>query len=93
MTSEVVLTIVMALGAGLSAAVAKMWLWFIGELDDCKEDRKVLHSHVEALNTTLIGVSTTVGRLEGTFEQLKRTQTENVANIKTLTNQANNPNS
>lgn len=64
-SSEVVLGIVTALGAGLTAAVGKMWLAFTGELKDCKEDREKLHGKIENLNGRIIEVSTAVGRLEG----------------------------
>ena len=64
-SAEIILGIVTALGGLLSGAVAKMWLWFTGELKECKEDRKALHSRVEDLHSTITEISTAVGRLQG----------------------------
>jgi hypothetical protein len=64
-SAEVVLGIITALGAVLSGAVGKMWIWFTAELRECKDDRKSLHDRVESLHTNIAEISTTVGRLEG----------------------------
>lgn len=52
-------------GALLSGAVAKMWIAFNGELKDCKEDRKALHTRTEELHNKIADVSLAVGRMEG----------------------------
>ena len=64
-SAEVILGIVTALGAVLSGAVGKMWLWFAAELRECKDDRKSLNDRVEAMHNNIAKISTTVGRLEG----------------------------
>ena len=64
-SAEIILGIVTTLGGLLSAAVAKMWVWFTSELKDCKEDREKLHVKVEALHGNIVEISTAVGRLEG----------------------------
>jgi hypothetical protein len=65
LSSEVILGIISALGAILTGAVGKMWLWFTGELMECKEDRKALHLRTEDLHEKITEISTAVGRLEG----------------------------
>lgn len=65
LSSEVILGIISALGAILTGAVGKMWLWFTGELKECKEDRKTLHLRTEDLHEKITEISTAVGRLEG----------------------------
>jgi hypothetical protein len=64
-SAEVILGIISALGAILTGAVGKMWLWFTGELKECKEDRKALHLRTEDLHEKITEISTAVGRLEG----------------------------
>lgn len=67
-SAEVILGIVTTLGAVLSGAVAKMWIWFTGELKECKEDRNNLHARLEDMHTNIAEISTTVGRLEGRLD-------------------------
>ena len=64
-SAEVILGIITALGAVLSGAVGKMWIWFTAELRECKDDRKNLHDRVEVMHNNIAEISTTVGRLEG----------------------------
>jgi hypothetical protein len=64
-SAEIILGIITALGAVLSGAVAKMWLWFTMELRECKDDRKSLNDRVETMHQNIAEISTTVGRLEG----------------------------
>ena len=64
-SAEVILGIITALGAVLSGAVGKMWIWFTAELRECKDDRKSLNDRVEAMHNNIAEISTTVGRLEG----------------------------
>ena len=64
-SAEVILGILTALGAVLSGAVGKMWIWFTAELRECKDDRKSLNDRVEAMHNNIAEISTTVGRLEG----------------------------
>ena len=64
-SAEVILGIITALGAVLSGAVGKMWIWFTAELRECKDDRKSLNDRVEAMHQNIAEISTTVGRLEG----------------------------
>ena len=64
-SAEVILGIITALGAVLSGAVGKMWIWFTAELRECKDDRKSLNDRVEAMHQNSAEISTTVGRLEG----------------------------
>ena len=64
-SAEVILGIITTLGAVLSGAVAKMWVWFTAELRECKDDRKNLHDRVEVMHNNIAEISTTVGRLEG----------------------------
>ena len=64
-SAEVIPGIITALGAVLSGAVGKMWIWFTAELRECKDDRKNLHDRVEVMHANIAEISTTVGRLEG----------------------------
>jgi len=64
-SAEIILGIITTLGAVLSGAVAKMWVWFTQELRECKDDRKNLHDRVEVMHNNIAEISTTVGRLEG----------------------------
>jgi hypothetical protein len=64
-SAEVILGIITALGAVLSGAVGKMWIWFTAELRECKDDRKNLNDRVEQMHQNIAEISTTVGRLEG----------------------------
>lgn len=64
-SAEIILGIITTLGAVLSGAVAKMWVWFTAELRECKDDRKSLNDRVEAMHNNIAEISTTVGRLEG----------------------------
>ena len=64
-SAEIFLGVITALGAILSGAVGKMWLWFTAELRECKDDRKSLNDRVEAMHKNIAEISTTVGRLEG----------------------------
>lgn len=64
-SAEMILGIVTCLSGLLSGAVAKMWVAFTGELQDCKEDRKALHVKTEILHSQITEISTAVGRLEG----------------------------
>lgn len=64
-SAEVILGVITALGAVLSGAVGKMWIWFTAELRECKDDRKSLNDRVEAMHNNIAEISTTVGRLEG----------------------------
>jgi hypothetical protein len=70
-SAEVILGIITALGAVLSGAVGKMWLWFTAELRECKDDRKNLHDRVETMHNNIAEISTTVGRLEGRLSDNK----------------------
>ena len=70
-SAEVILGIITALGAVLSGAVGKMWLWFTAELRECKEDRKSLNDRVEVMHQNIAEISTTVGRLEGRLSDNK----------------------
>jgi len=63
-SSEVILGVVTAAGAILSGAVAKMWIWFTGELKECKEERKDLYKRVEEMHGQVTEVSTKVALLE-----------------------------
>ncbi len=64
-SAEVILGVITALGAVLSGAVGKMWVWFTAELRECKDDRRNLHERVETMHQNIAEISTTVGRLEG----------------------------
>ncbi len=64
-SAEVILGVITALGAVLSGAVGKMWIWFTAELRECKDDRKSLNDRVEQMHQNIAEISTTVGRLEG----------------------------
>jgi hypothetical protein len=64
-SAEIILGVITALGAVLSGAVGKMWVWFNAELRECKDDRKSLHDRVETMHQNIAEISTTVGRLEG----------------------------
>ena len=64
-SAEVILGVITALGAVLSGAVGKMWIWFTAELRECKDDRRNLHERVETMHQNIAEISTTVGRLEG----------------------------
>lgn len=64
-SADVILGVITALGAVLSGAVGKMWVWFNAELRECKDDRKSLHERVEIMHANIAEISTTVGRLEG----------------------------
>ena len=64
-SAEVILGIITALGAVLSGAVGKMWIWFTQELKECKEDRSHLHDRIQTMHQNIAEISTTVGRLEG----------------------------
>jgi hypothetical protein len=64
-SAEVILGVITALGAVLSGAVGKMWIWFTAELRECKDDRKSLNERVEQMHQNIAEISTTVGRLEG----------------------------
>ena len=64
-SAEVILGIITALGAVLSGAVGKMWIWFTQELKECKEDRSHLHDRIQTMHENIAEISTTVGRLEG----------------------------
>ena len=70
-SAEIILGIITALGAVLSGAVAKMWLWFTMELRECKDDRKSLNDRVEQMHQNIAEISTTVGRLEGRLSDNK----------------------
>ena len=70
-SAEIILGIITALGAVLSGAVAKMWLWFTMELRECKDDRKSLNDRVEVMHQNIAEISTTVGRLEGRLSDNK----------------------
>lgn len=69
-STEIVMGALSALGAGLTAVVTKMWLWFTSELRECKEDRKALHGRTEELHVRIGEISTVVGRLEGKLSQM-----------------------
>jgi hypothetical protein len=64
-SAEIILGVITALGAVLSGAVGKMWIWFTAELRECKDDRKSLNERVETMHQNIAEISTTVGRLEG----------------------------
>ena len=64
-SAEIILGVITALGAVLSGAVGKMWIWFTAELRECKDDRKSLNDRVEQMHQNIAEISTTVGRLEG----------------------------
>jgi hypothetical protein len=70
-SAEVILGIITALGAILSGAVGKMWIWFTAELRECKDDRKNLHDRLETMHSNITEISTTVGRLEGRLSDEK----------------------
>ena len=70
-SAEIFLGVITALGAVLSGAVGKMWLWFTAELRECKEDRKSLNDRVEVMHQNIAEISTTVGRLEGRLSDNK----------------------
>jgi hypothetical protein len=64
-SAEIILGVITALGAVLSGAVGKMWIWFTAELRECKDDRSHLHDRIQAMHENIAEISTTVGRLEG----------------------------
>jgi hypothetical protein len=64
-SAEIILGIITTLGAVLSGAVGKMWIWFTQELKECKEDRSHLHDRIQTMHANIAEISTTVGRLEG----------------------------
>jgi hypothetical protein len=64
-SAEIILGVITTLGAVLSGAVGKMWIWFTAELRECKDDRKSLNERVEQMHQNIAEISTTVGRLEG----------------------------
>lgn len=70
-SAEVILGVITTLGAILSGAVGKMWIWFNAELRECKDDRKKLNERVETMHNNIAEISTTVGRLEGRLSDNK----------------------
>ncbi len=70
-SAEIILGIITTLGAVLSGAVGKMWIWFTQELKECKDDRKSLNERVETMHANIAEISTTVGRLEGRLSDNK----------------------
>lgn len=50
--------------AAFGAAVAAVWTWFRGELDDCKKDRKELYNRVDKLHEDVSSLSLRVGQVE-----------------------------
>ena len=70
-SAEIILGVITALGAILSGAVGKMWVWFNAELRECKDDRKSLNDRVEVMHRNIAEISTTVGRLEGRLSDNK----------------------
>ena len=59
-----------AAGGGLSVATGKLWAWVNERIKDCENDRTVLHKHIDGMNTELKTLSRTVGRMEGTLEEV-----------------------
>ena len=52
-SAEIILGVITALGAILSGAVGKMWVWFNAELRECKDDRKSLNDRVEVMHRNI----------------------------------------
>ena len=64
-SNEIILAFVTTAGGVLSGAVAKMWLFFHGELQECKKDRRELNDKVESMHSTIGAIERHIGRLEG----------------------------
>lgn len=65
------LGIVTGLGALLSGAVAKMWLWIDKRIQDCEADRTSLHATITTMSGELQDISRTVGHMEGQLATIK----------------------
>lgn len=71
-TSEMIITVLAALtaaGGVLTGAVAKMWLFFRGELSQCQQDRTELYAKTDEMHAQITEISKQVGRLEGRMER------------------------
>ena len=76
-STEVILaaiTLITTAGAGLSAAVVKLWAWVVKRIDDCESDRSVLHGKIQGLNDEILTISTTVARMEGHMQHIDKRQ-------------------
>ena len=70
-SSEVLLGLVTAGGAILSGAVAKMWIWFTGELKECKSERKELYGRTETMHGQIMAISVEVAELKNKLDDGK----------------------
>ena len=73
-STEVVLAALGALASGgavLTASVAKLWTWVDKRINDCEEDRGVLHGKIENMCVELKTISRTVGQMEGELKSIK----------------------
>ncbi len=68
------ITLITTLGAGLSAAVVKLWAWVDKRIQDCETDRNGLHLKIEGLNEEILSISTTVARMQGHMEHIDKRQ-------------------
>lgn len=71
-TSEMMMAGLAALtaaGGVLTGAVAKMWLFFRGELSQCQKDRTDLYAKTDEMHAQITEISKQVGRLEGRMER------------------------
>ena len=70
-SAEIVLGLLTVSGGILSAAVAKMWLWFTGELQECKNERKELYGRTEVMHGQIVAISVEVSELKSKLDDVK----------------------
>ena len=70
LSTEVWLTIITALGAGLTGAVGKLWAWVAVQLKECRDDRVTLYGEIKGLNGTVSEIHHKMGRMEGRLQYL-----------------------
>lgn len=68
------LLILSAIGLALTGAIASMWVLFVNELKECKQDRTILRKEVEDLNDRMMEISQQLGRMEGHMEHIDERQ-------------------
>lgn len=70
-SAEIVLGLLTVSGGILSAAVAKMWLWFTGEFEECKKERKELYGRTEVMHGQIVAISVEVSELKNKLDDVK----------------------
>ena len=70
-SSEVILGLLATGGAILSGAVAKMWVWFTGELKECKEERRDLYVRTETMHGQIMSITVEVAALKNQLDDQK----------------------